>query len=245
MFRSPQIVLLCSELPATAAFYSALGFVEVFRTPAEGDPIHVDLELDGYRIGLATVASTREHHGLDPVGTGQRAAVVLWTDDVSAAHCRLVDGGAPDLAAPHVWLGRLLIAWVADPDGHVVQVVQPLGPLLHLTLRSDWEAAVRDGEYRVSTRGLTLEQQGFVHLSFPRQLAGVAESFYRDAGELVVLEIDPALLSDPVVVEPGAPDPASEKFPHLYGPIPLTAVIAVRSAGFAENGRFTIADGGS
>jgi len=32
--------------------------------------------------------------------------------------------GVPALAAPHEWLGRLLIAWVADPDGNPVQLVQ-------------------------------------------------------------------------------------------------------------------------
>jgi hypothetical protein len=30
------------------------------------------------------------------------------------------------LAAPHGWLGRLLIAWTADPDGNPIQIVQPV-----------------------------------------------------------------------------------------------------------------------
>jgi hypothetical protein len=72
------------------------------------------------------VASTRDDHGLDPVARGQRAAVILWTDDVRAAFAALTDGGTPALAAPHEWLGRLLIAWVADPDGNPVQLVQTL-----------------------------------------------------------------------------------------------------------------------
>lgn len=230
MFRSPQVVLLCSDLTATATFYTDLGFREVYRTPpAPADPIHVDLELDGYRLGLATALSTREDHGLDPIDQGQRAAVVLWTDDVRAAHRRLLDGGAPDLGAPHVWLGRLLIAWVADPDGHAVQVVQPLGTLRHIALASDWEAAHRAGSYEISTLGRTLSDEGFVHASFADQVDGVARRFYGSLTEpLVVLEIDPALLDAAVVVEPGDPgDPASERFPHVYGPIPVGAVIAV------------------
>ena len=86
----------------------------------------VDVELDGYRIGIASVASTRGDHGLDPVAEGQRAAVVLWTDDTVAAYEAVTKGGAPALAAPHEWLGRLLIAWTADPDGNPIQIVQPL-----------------------------------------------------------------------------------------------------------------------
>ena len=53
-------------------------------------------------------------------------AVILWTDDTAAAYNDLVAGGAPPLASPHVWLGRLLIAWTADPDGNPIQIVQPL-----------------------------------------------------------------------------------------------------------------------
>jgi len=121
---SPQVVLLSRDLERAVAFYTALGFTEAFRTPAEGPPIHVDLELDGYRIGFATAASTRDDHGLDPVAEGQRAAVILWTDDTGAAFARLQELGARPVRAPYPWLGTLRIAWVEDPDGHLVQVVQ-------------------------------------------------------------------------------------------------------------------------
>jgi len=120
------VILFSADLPRAAAFYESLGFAETFRTPAEGEPIHIDLALDGYKLGLASVASTRDDHGLDPVAHGQRAVVVLWTDDVPASYAALTDAGIPGLAAPHEWLGRLLIAWVADPDGHPVQLVQTL-----------------------------------------------------------------------------------------------------------------------
>ena len=126
MFRRPQVILFSSNLPRAVAFYTSLGFGETFRVPVDGDPIHVDLALDGYTIGIASVASTRDDHGLNPVAEGQRAAVILWTDDVRTAYKTLVDAGAPALAAPHRWLERLLIAWVADPDGNPVQIVQRL-----------------------------------------------------------------------------------------------------------------------
>lgn len=126
MFRTPQVILFSEDVPRAAAFYAGLGFTETFRVPTEGEPIHVDLTLDGYRIGIASVASTRDDHGLDPVPSGQRAAVILWTDDTAAAYEKLTADGAPALAAPHVWLGRLLIAWTADPDGNPIQIVQHL-----------------------------------------------------------------------------------------------------------------------
>ena len=126
VFRNPQIVLFSRDVERLAAFYEGLGFVERFRVPSTGVPIHVDVALDDYLIGIASIDSTRDDHGLGPVAEGQRAAVVLWTDDTKAAFQDLVERGCPELQPPHVWLGRLLIAWVADPDGHPIQIVQNL-----------------------------------------------------------------------------------------------------------------------
>jgi glyoxylase I family protein len=125
-FRTPEVVLFTEDVERAAAFYSSLGFAETFRVPTAGEPIHVDLVLDGYTIGVASVASTRADHGLDPVAHGQRAAVILWTDDTAAAFAQVTAAGARELAPPHEWLGRLLIAWVADPDGNPIQIVQDL-----------------------------------------------------------------------------------------------------------------------
>ena len=123
-FRTPQVILFSADVERAAAFYVGLGFVETFRVPTSGEPIHVDLVLDGYKLGIASLDSTRNDHGLDPVAVGQRAAVTLWTDDVDAAFAEVTARGAPALAPPDAWLGRLRLAWVADPDGHPVQLVQ-------------------------------------------------------------------------------------------------------------------------
>jgi uncharacterized protein (DUF952 family) len=108
--------------------------------------------------------------------------------------------------------------------------------LFHIALRDEWEQGRGAGVYRVSTRGRTLEQQGFVHLSFAGQVSGVADAFYRDAPELVVLELDPARLAGEVRVEP-VPG-TDERFPHLYGPIRPDAVVAVRPLVPGPGGRF-------
>lgn len=125
-FTTPQVVLFSKNVDRAASFYQAIGFSEVFRVPTHGSPIHVDLVLDGYRIGLASETSTRDDHGLDPVVEGQRGAVILWTDDTPAGYARLQELGATPVKPPKPWLDRLLIAWVEDPDGHLIQVVQSL-----------------------------------------------------------------------------------------------------------------------
>jgi catechol 2,3-dioxygenase-like lactoylglutathione lyase family enzyme len=126
MFQQPQVILISDDVARVSRFYEKLGFAETFRVPAEGKPIHVDLVLDGYRIGFSSADSTRDDHGLDPVTGVQHTAIVLWTDDTATAYEYVVSVGAPAVKDPHVWLDRLLIAWTADPDGNPIQIVQPL-----------------------------------------------------------------------------------------------------------------------
>lgn len=97
--------------------------------------------------------------------------------------------------------------------------------LLHIALPDDWAAARAAGEYRISTRGKTLDDEGFIHCSYPRQVEGVANRFYANTAELVLLHLDPDLIDAEVRVEPGV-EGGDELFPHVYGPIPTTAVVA-------------------
>ena len=101
-------------------------------------------------------------------------------------------------------------------------------PVHHLAEVGAWQDAQRTGEYRWSTLGLTLEEQGFVHCSSAGQVAGVLGRFYADHdGDLVLLTLDPARLASPLVWEVGDPE-TGEEFPHLYGPITPDAVVATR-----------------
>jgi uncharacterized protein (DUF952 family) len=109
--------------------------------------------------------------------------------------------------------------------------------LFHIARRRDWEAAQRVGVYRISTVGRTLEQEGFIHLSFARQVRGVADRFYAGVdGELLLLSIDPAQLTAPVVTEP-VPG-TDEQFPHLYGELPVEAVRRAAAYRRGDDGRF-------
>ncbi|NEC04441.1 DUF952 domain-containing protein [Streptomyces sp. SID7909] len=108
-----------------------------------------------------------------------------------------------------------------------------MAELLHLTEGPLWEAARGIGTYEMSTRGRTLHEEGFIHCSLPHQLPGVAELLYgaeSRAGaadqELVVLVIDPERLTAPLRYE--AAVPGGEEFPHIYGPLPVDAVVEVR-----------------
>jgi glutathione S-transferase len=99
--------------------------------------------------------------------------------------------------------------------------------IFHLATASDWAQAQSSGAYTTSTRGVTLEQEGYIHASRADQWQGVRDRFYADIHEpLVLLEIDTDLLDVPVVEEPPAPG-LMETFPHIYGPLPPSAVVGV------------------
>lgn len=102
--------------------------------------------------------------------------------------------------------------------------------LLHITERSLWDAARETGTYEMSTRGRTLQEEGFIHCSTRAQLPRTAAFLYgshEGPDDLVVLVIAPERLGVPVRYE--APEPGGEEFPHIYGPIPAAAVIAVEA----------------
>jgi catechol 2,3-dioxygenase-like lactoylglutathione lyase family enzyme len=127
-FKAPMINLYSRDLARAVAFYSQLGFVETFRTPASGEPSHIQLALDGFTLGIATVEAARDHHGLRPEGEGRWIEIVVWTDDTDAALRELVAKGAPVLSHAHDFLGaKLRAAWIADPDGNPIQLVQRQG----------------------------------------------------------------------------------------------------------------------
>lgn len=113
----------------------------------------------------------------------------------------------------------------------------PTDPALvhHLALVEDWAEAVDAGTYRRSTRGRSLDEVGFVHCSTAEQVAGTANAFYADCRELVVLTID----TDRTGAERRDEDLEGHGvFPHLYGPVPVTAVVAVTSYRPGPDGRF-------
>ncbi|SIR86665.1 DUF952 domain-containing protein [Williamsia sterculiae] len=110
----------------------------------------------------------------------------------------------------------------------------PTGPLVHLCPRDDWAAA--DGDLRPAS----LADQGFVHLSFLRQVHIPASALFAGRDDLLLLHIDVDRLTDPVVVEAADP-PRSDgmRFPHLYGPIPVTAVVGTEAYPPNADGTFS------
>jgi uncharacterized protein (DUF952 family) len=103
--------------------------------------------------------------------------------------------------------------------------------ILHITSRSQWQQSQQDGEYRAPS----LDSEGFIHCSRPEQILRVANRFYAGQRDLLLLSIDPNLLTAELrydEIETG------EHFPHLYGPLNLDAVVQALSFEPNEQGQF-------
>jgi glutathione S-transferase len=101
--------------------------------------------------------------------------------------------------------------------------------IYHLALGAEWREAQAGGQdYRRSTVGRSLEDEGFIHCSFAHQVRATADRYYAGLSDVVLLVIDPSRLDAEVRVE--TPEGAHEAFPHIYGPIPVDAVVEVRAA---------------
>lgn len=107
--------------------------------------------------------------------------------------------------------------------------------LVHLCPAADWQVATERGEHRPAS----LDAVGFVHLSAPAQVHLPANRLYAGRSDLVLLLIDPARLPGEVRWEPGVPtDPGGMLFPHLYGPLPVAAVLQVTPYPPGDDGAF-------
>jgi uncharacterized protein (DUF952 family) len=113
--------------------------------------------------------------------------------------------------------------------------------LYHITTAADWATARAGGEYRLSTRGKTLAEEGFIHCSHAHQVVRVADAIYRGERGLVLLVIDPGAVRAEIREE--ALGGTGERFPHLHGLLNVDAVVEVLPFEPTEAGTFELPPG--
>ena len=121
--------------------------------------------------------------------------------------------------------------------------------IFHLTPSGYYHRQAQSEPYRPDT----FRQDGFIHCTSSRELlVEIANTFFAGLSDgLLVLEIDPALLTAPLKFEPPMPpaDTASTKnqlstsapamlFPHVYGPLNREAIVRRFALRRDETGRW-------
>ena len=85
---------------------------------------------------------------------------------------------------------------------------------------AEWEPARAVGEFRGSPVD---EADGYIHFSTGAQVLETAVRYFADARDLAMLTVDADRLGDALRWEPSR---GGDLFPHLYGPLPVAAVVA-------------------
>jgi uncharacterized protein (DUF952 family) len=105
--------------------------------------------------------------------------------------------------------------------------------IFHITQRGQWEKAKILGNYRCNT----LDTEGFIHCSTARQLVNVANRFFTNQQDLVLLFIDTNQVQAAIRYELAE---INELFPHIYGELNLNAVFQVIDFVAGEDGYFKL-----
>lgn len=113
------------------------------------------------------------------------------------------------------------------------KLLQMTPHIYHLALRHAWEVASEEREpYRRSTIDRSLDDEGFIHCSYRDQVQGVADRFYGGRTDVLLLTIDTSKVEAEVRAENG--------FPHIYGPVPIEAVVRVEPVPWGDDGRLLV-----
>lgn len=77
-------------------------------------------------------------------------------------------------------------------------------------------------------------QDGFIHFSTAAQVAETAARHFAGQDDLLLVAVEADALGDGLRYEPSR---GGDLFPHLYGPLPLSAVVAVDDMPLGADGR--------
>ena len=91
-------------------------------------------------------------------------------------------------------------------------------PIYHICGREEWEARA-GGRYGGSSQDAA---DGFIHFSTAAQVEASAARHRAGQSGLVLLAVDPEALGAALKWEPSR---RGERFPHLYGALPLAALV--------------------
>jgi uncharacterized protein (DUF952 family) len=99
-----------------------------------------------------------------------------------------------------------------------------------------WQATENSGVF--TGAGIDLND-GFIHLSTGPQARRTAQLYFAGQANLVLVAADGASLGGALKYEPSRD---GDLFPHLYGPLPLAAVLSVRPLPLGPHGTHIFPD---
>jgi lactoylglutathione lyase len=113
-----------TNIDRSVAFYEALGFQEVARLPIRDEAINVFMNQPG--DGDMPRLELTYNHGVDSYDLGTAYGhIAITTGDIHGTLARLADQGIEPEKPPYsVREGGSLLAFVKDPDGYRVEILE-------------------------------------------------------------------------------------------------------------------------
>lgn len=106
--------------------------------------------------------------------------------------------------------------------------------LYRLVRAAEWKAAVADGVFNGSDHD---RRDGFVHLSTADQVEGTADRYFAGLDDVLLLKLDRDRLSGDIRMERSS---GGDLYPHLYGVIPLEAVLEAEPVPLGPDDRLSL-----
>lgn len=91
--------------------------------------------------------------------------------------------------------------------------------IFHILPKNEYDLALGRGFYYADS----LDSEGFIHFSTADQVDRTAKRFYKGVEGLVLIKVDPNLVTSELKYEPAD----GEDFPHLYGKLNTDAIVEV------------------
>jgi uncharacterized protein (DUF952 family) len=92
--------------------------------------------------------------------------------------------------------------------------------IYHIVLPESWAKQLNADTYRHES----LATEGFIHLSYAHQVEGVLRRYYIGVEKVLILTLNPVLLTAQLVVEAAK---TGELYPHIYGVLNKTAIESI------------------
>jgi len=102
--------------------------------------------------------------------------------------------------------------------------------IFHMCRRTEWDQALARGTYLGSSQD---QADGFIHFSTTAQIVESARKHRAGQTDLVVLAVKAEVLGDALKWESSR---SGALFPHLYGPLQVSAVLWARPLPLGDDG---------
>ena len=92
----------------------------------------------------------------------------------------------------------------------------------HITTPEQWAKYEKNADYAAES----LATEGFIHCSYAEQLDATLRLYFSDCERVLLLKIDPDLLTSKLLVETSRD---GALFPHIYGMLNKSAILEIEN----------------